>query len=62
MNTGLFRWTGQHWEPLQADLDDFVAWALEERVVPRRFTPPRRYWVGGWTAPHYLAHAARRTR
>lgn len=60
--TGLFRWTGLHWDPVQADLDDFVAWSLDERVVPRRFTPPRKYWVGGWTAPRYLAQAAARRR
>ncbi|MCM2431054.1 competence protein CoiA [Streptomyces sp. RKAG337] len=58
--TGLFRWTGLHWEPVQVLLDDFVAWTLNEQVVPRRFSPPRDYWVGGWTAPQYLAQAARR--
>ncbi|MFJ3594862.1 hypothetical protein ACIQUY_40195 [Streptomyces sp. NPDC090231] len=55
--TGLFRWAGLHWDPVEADLDDFVAWALDGRVVPRGFDPPRRYWVGGWTAPQYLAQS-----
>ncbi|MFD6187454.1 hypothetical protein [Streptomyces goshikiensis] len=59
--TGLFRWAGRHWDPVEADLEDFVAWALDGRVVPRGFDPPRRYWVGGWTAPQYLAQSIART-
>ncbi|MFV0138134.1 hypothetical protein ACLGIH_34140 [Streptomyces sp. HMX87] len=55
--TGLFRWAGLHWYPVEADLEDFVAWTLDGRVVRHRFDPPRRYWVGGWTTPQYLAQS-----
>ncbi len=35
-------------------LDDFVAWVLAGRAVPRRFKENPKVWVGGWTAPAYL--------
>ncbi len=42
---------------LDVTLDDFVAWVLVGKAVPRRFEENPRVWFGGWTAPAYLERA-----